>query len=100
MRKILSKRKQATLLTLVLALWVSLIVVAVTAAQTGSGFDLTWHVVGSGGGTMTGSGFELNGTVGQSAVSTASGSGDTVHQGFWQDFMALIRAFLPMTAKH
>jgi hypothetical protein len=100
MNRIISKPKKITLLALVIVLLLSLMLVAAAAAQTGSGFDLTWHVVGSGGGRMTGSGYQLDGTVGQVAVAETSGSGRTVFQGFWQDFLHLIQSFLPITMKH
>jgi large exoprotein involved in heme utilization and adhesion len=100
MNRIIHKPKRIILLALLTVLLLSLVLVAAAAAQTGSGFDLSWHVVGSGGGRMTGGAYQLDGTLGQVAVAQASGSGDTLFHGFWQDFLHLIRSFLPMTMKH
>jgi hypothetical protein len=54
-------------------------------AQTGDGFDLSWHVVGGGGagGPLTGSGFSLRSTLGQAAVGTFSDASYWFGNGYW-----------------
>jgi nucleoside recognition membrane protein YjiH len=93
-------RRRKLILAALLVLLVSLVVVAGVVAQTGGGFDLTWHVVGSSGGKMAGSGFVLNGTAGQVAVSSSTGSGDTLLHGFWQKILWQIQVYLPVTLKN
>jgi hypothetical protein len=57
----------------------------VALAQTGSGFDLSWHVIGGGGagGPLTGSGFSLRSTVGQTAISTFTDATHRFGNGYW-----------------
>jgi hypothetical protein len=54
-------------------------------AQTGGGYDLTWNVVGGGGGkTRDGTGlYSLRGTIGQPAVGVMSGGSYALTGGFW-----------------
>ena len=70
----------ASVITLLLAG----VIVGVSLAQSGSGFDLTWNVIGGGGSQgMTGSGFTVESTTGQNVVAASSGSGFTLKHGFW-----------------
>lgn len=87
------------LLALVCVVVFSLAAVVAAQAQSGSGFDLHWNVIGGGGGTSSGSGFTVTGTLGQTAVSTSSGGDFSVAQGFWQDFLHLLRNMLPFAVK-
>ena len=100
MNRIIHKPKRVILLALLTVLLLSLVLVAAAAAQTGSGFDLSWHVVGSGGSRMTGGVYQLDGTVGQVAVGETITTARTILQGFWQDFVHAVRLFLPITMKH
>lgn len=53
-------------------------------AQTGSGYDLTWHVIASGGGTSAGGGYTLTSTIGQPIAGVAQRGGSyTLAGGFW-----------------
>lgn len=88
------------LLALVCVMVFSLAAVVAAQAQSGSGFDLHWNVIGGGGATSTGSGFSVTGTIGQTAVSSSSGSGFSIAHGFWQDFLHLLRTLLPFTVKN
>jgi hypothetical protein len=88
------------LLALVCMIVLSLAAVVAAQAQSGSGFDLHWNVIGAGGGTSTGSGFSVTGTIGQTAVGASSGSNFNVFHGFWQEIMGLLRNMLPFTVKH
>jgi hypothetical protein len=58
---------------------------AVTLAQTSAGFNLEWHVIGSGGGASSSASYHVNGTIGQSIASQpASASANfVVGSGYW-----------------
>jgi hypothetical protein len=88
------------LLALVCVLVFSLAAVVAAQAQSGSGFDLHWNVIGGGGGTSTGSGFSVTGTIGQTAVGASSGSNFELSHGFWQQVIGFLRNMLPLTVKH
>ena len=70
-------------------------------AQTGDGFDLTWHVMGGAGGVgpLTGDGFSLNGTLGQTAIGPATDSGWWVGQGYWYGAEVAFGVYLPLVLK-
>ena len=70
----------------------------VSHAQTGSGFDLTWNVIGGGGGSgeSSGSGFSVLGTIGQTAISSSQGSGFSLEHGFWNRIMVPLKVFLTL----
>ena len=72
------------MISLALALVVGLLLVSAVWAQTGGGYDLTWHTVDGGGGTVSGGGYTLMGTAGQPDAGDAlTGSGYTLVGGFW-----------------
>ena len=52
-------------------------------AQTGGGFDLTWHTIDGGGGSSAGGGFSLTGTIGQPDAGAMAGGAFTLGGGFW-----------------
>jgi len=63
----------------------TLVVAAVTVAQTGGSYDLSKNVVASGGGSSSGSSFTLNGTTAQPAAGTLVGKPPFSQVGgFWQ----------------
>lgn len=93
--------RKKILLAIILVLLLSLALVVVVSATPNASYDLSWHVLGAGGGKSTSaSGTVLNGTIGQTAVSASSGSGDTLQHGFWQELSGIIRTILPFTVKH
>jgi hypothetical protein len=65
-------------------------------AQTSTHFDLTWHVVGGGGGSASSAGYRVTGTVGQSVVSQirSSSAGFHVSGGYWIPYSQQ-RIYLP-----
>ena len=64
-------------------LLLALFVVSVVA-QTGNGYDLTWHTVDGGGVSFAaGNGYELGGTVGQPDVGVLRGGGYELAGGLW-----------------
>jgi hypothetical protein len=79
--KISNLRKMVMLMTLVTLLLLTLF--ALASAQSGGGYDLTWNVLGSGGGSNSGGGYTLNGTLGQPAAGTLNGDGYILVSGFW-----------------
>jgi hypothetical protein len=52
-------------------------------AQSGGGYDLSWHTIDGGGGTSTGGVYSVSGTIGQPDASTMSGGNYTLQGGFW-----------------
>ena len=64
---------------------VSLLLLAggVALAQTGGGYDLTWHTVDGGGGQASGGGYTLTGTAGQPDAGLLTGGDFSLGGGFW-----------------
>jgi FlgD Ig-like domain len=52
-------------------------------AQSGGAYDLSWNVIGSGGGASNGNNYALNGTAGQTGAGTHAGGAYTLLSGFW-----------------
>ena len=54
-------------------------------AQTGDGFDLSWHVMGGGGagGPMTGDGFSMRSTIAQTGIGLLAEGDYTLGAGYW-----------------
>jgi hypothetical protein len=89
-----------------MALLLVLVGIAVGAggarAQTGAGFDLTWHVMGGAGGDgpLTGSGFSLDATLSQTAIGPANGGSVSVWQGYWYGLgPTVFGIYLPIVTK-
>jgi hypothetical protein len=72
-------KRAALFIPIVLAL----LVVSIAVAQTGGGYDVSWHTIDGGGGTATGGGYMLAGTLGQPDAGAQSGGGYTLNGGFW-----------------
>ncbi len=89
------------LISLGIVFLASLALFAIVSAQTGSGFDLSWNVASSAGGTgsMSGSGFEMAGTVGQTAAGPTGGVRFEVRQGFWMGPKWVSMVYLPVIAR-
>jgi hypothetical protein len=58
---------------------------AVVLAQTSAGFNLEWHVIGSGGGETSSASYHINGTIGQSIDSppTSGSANYKASSGYW-----------------
>ncbi len=56
---------------------------AISQAQSGGGYDLTWNTIDGGGGTASGGAYGLSGTVGQPDAGQISGGAYTLGSGFW-----------------
>ncbi len=62
----------------------ALCAVTAASAQTGGGYDLSWHTVDGGGVTFaTGGGYSLGGTAGQPDAGSHTGAAFTLSGGFW-----------------
>jgi hypothetical protein len=70
---------------LLVPLLAAVLVGGVASAQTGDGFDLSWHVMGGGGagGPVTGSGFSVRSTIGQTATGSFSDAVYWFRNGYW-----------------
>ncbi len=55
--------------------------------QSGGGYDLSWHLVPSGGGRAAGGRYALPASIGQPAVGALAGGSYTLRAGFWQSFV-------------
>jgi len=72
----------------------------VALAQSGGGYDLTWHTVDGGGATAsTGGGYALAGTAGQPDAGALSGGGYTLAGGFWGGGVAGYSVYLPLVLR-
>jgi len=62
-----------------------LIMGTVVLAQTSAGFNLEWHVIGSGGQASSSSSYRVNGTIGQGIASPPSASSPNfiLNSGYW-----------------
>ncbi len=78
-----------------LALWAA----GSALAQTSANYDLSWNVLGNGGGAMDSANYGLRFTVGQTIVGPASGADYGLGAGFWQapDFFQL---YLPLILRN
>jgi putative copper export protein len=66
-------------------------------AQSSPGYDLSWHVVGGGGGRLEGTAYTLHGTAGQPVVDLLPGGGYVLAGGFWVG--GIYRVYLPLTLR-
>ena len=86
----------------VVSLLVCLALALTAVAQVSGLYDLSWHVIGGGGGRMESpGGHQLRGTAGQSLVGTMRvGSGHSLCSGYWRSSAGeRFRAFLPLVAR-
>jgi hypothetical protein len=69
---------------------------AVSHAQSGGSFDLSWSTIDGGGGSSSGGQFVLNGTIGQPDAGTLTGGNFTLEGGFWSGVQVLQVAGAPI----
>ena len=80
--------------TFVLAL--VLVTVAIgSLALAGGGYDVSWHVIGGGGGTSRGGRYALDATIGQPVAATSGGGAYRLCVGFWCGNVPGWRLYLP-----
>jgi hypothetical protein len=53
-----------------------------------AGEQIYWQVMGGGGGLSAAGGYQINGTLGQPIAGWTSTASHSIHQGYWQNFMA------------
>jgi hypothetical protein len=69
-------------------------------AQTGSGYDLSWHTVDGGGtSSVTGGAYTLGGTIGQPDAAVQRGGVYELQGGFWPISPYLRQVYLPLVAR-
>ena len=85
-------------LLLVIAVSASVAARDLTGLQNLSGLDLSWAVLGAGGGHAASASYSLDATLGQPFVGPSSGTVARLSAGFWQD-LAGYRVYLPVVIK-
>ena len=89
-----------------LAALLALLLGAVVAyAQSGDGYDLSWHVVSGGGGPMSSTNYAINGTIGQAAIGPAVSTNYDLGAGYWYGVVIQIgpvefKIYLPLILKN
>ncbi len=93
-------RIQKLIGALVVFLCLAGIAFGITLAQTGDGYDASWHTLESSGRVeASGGGYSLYGSAGQPDASVSlSGGGFSLTGGFWSGFEPSIN-YLPVIAK-
>lgn len=61
---------------------------ATSASGPMTGEQINWQVMGGGGGLTSAGGYQINGTLGQPIAGWTATTDHSVHQGYWQNFMA------------
>jgi hypothetical protein len=89
------KRKVILVLVLVITLGAVPVLAQLSAAH-----DLSWHVIGGGGGRMESGGHVLQGTVGQPATGSMVSDDHTLCSGFWCGVETEYRVYLPLVLKN
>jgi hypothetical protein len=77
-----------------------LTLVSVAFAQVSSNYDLSWHVIGGGGGQAASAGHTLQGTLGQPVVDPTSSDEHTVLSGFWSAGAVGFKIYLPLVLRN
>ena len=90
--------KKATIALLLVSAWL-VGLLGIAQAQTGSGYDLTWHTIDGGGtSTASGGGYTLAGTAGQHDAGLQTGGPYALQGGFW--YGAYLRqVYLPLVSR-
>jgi hypothetical protein len=91
-------------LVIALAAVVGLVItVSLAGAQVSKSFDLSWHVIGGGGGRVSSVHYVVSSTVGQSAAAPpySFGSRYAVSGGFWfSEGPTISNLYLPLVLKN
>jgi len=69
-------------------------------AQVSANYDLSWHVIGGGGGQSSSAGHTLMGTVGQPLVGAVSSGSHALCSGFWCGGVVQYRIYLPLVLRN
>ena len=88
------------LIILIPTILILLLGAAISHAQSGSGYDLTWNTIDGGGAMFSAGGaYSLGGTIGQSDAGTLSGGSYTLVGGFWSGATVRYNIYLPLILK-
>ncbi len=74
-------------------------------AQSSAGYDLSWHVLSSGGAQgITQPGYRLHGTLSQTAIGPVQGPGNDLDAGYWYGIRREVqpveyRVYLPLVIR-
>jgi hypothetical protein len=85
------------------AILVGIILLALASiafAQVSSNHDLSWHIIGGGGGQMASAGHTLNSTLGQPATDPTSSDEHALCSGFWCAEAAGFKVYLPLVLRN
>ena len=77
----------------VLAVVITLVGIPVLAGEAS---EISWYVIGGGGGLAESDGYTLNGTIGQPLVGRSSNNDSDLCSGFWCMSLQWIKIFLPI----
>lgn len=93
--------KRKTLLILLIALLLAVPVAApASAAISADTYDLSWYVLGGGGGAVSSGIYTLDGTIGQPVTGVVTASGYENCSGFWCGAInTLQNVFMPFLTK-
>ena len=84
----------------VLLAFLLLILLAGAALAQGGGYDLSWHTVDGGGGSLAAGAYTLTGSTGQPDAGTLSNGAYTLLGGFWGGAQAALRqVYLPVVLR-
>ncbi len=88
------------LLNLLFVVLLLLAVVPSSSAQSGSGYNLSWNVIASGGTTFSsGDNYTLGATLGQAAPGSLSGGNYALSGGFWNGVITNYDVYLPIVLR-
>ena len=88
------------LIILIPTILILLLGAAISHAQSGSGYDLTWNTIDGGGGMFsTGGVYSLGGTISQPDAGSMSGGLYTLVGGFWGGITTRYNIYLPLILK-
>ena len=93
------KRHTALLVLAAFLMLAPAALVSVTAAQSGSGYDLSWHTL-DGGGLSAGGGYSLAGALGQADAGRLAGGDYSLSGGFLAGAVNLRAVYLPLVLRN
>jgi hypothetical protein len=86
-------------LALLAVLLCGLTLVSVALAQTSTNYNLTWHVVSSGGGKMDSATYAMEGTIGQVLAQRTESDNYALAAGYWYPLIHRYTVYLPLVLR-
>jgi len=77
----------------------SLLLLSAGVARAADSYDLSWYVIGGGGGKVSSGVYTLDGTVAQGVVSVVNSGAYEICAGFWCKVNVFYNNFLPLLKK-